>query len=233
MNPPVLAPRRTAAQILFSLVCEPVTRQLPFVLEPAAGFEPATSGLQVRCSTAELHRLGAGGRNRTPIPGLEGRCSTIELHPHRAPDSGRSLHLHRFSGIARRLATGSITADFATARPTSKRAGLEPALSSLRRAALRYPFARVLSVHPAASMLAPVFPGCHVICRPATYHGIEPPPFLPSLDKRSGIEPALSLLVAGGDPGLMAIGVCRRLVLPFWLIYGLDFQPDRIHWHRG
>ena len=123
MNPPVLAPRRTAAQILFSQVCEPVTRQLPFVLEPAAGFEPATSGLQVRCSTAELHRLGAGGRNRTPIPGLEGRCSTIELHPHRAPDFGRSLHLHRFSGIARRLATGSITADFATARPTSKRLG--------------------------------------------------------------------------------------------------------------
>ena len=50
-------------------------------------------------------------------------------------------------------------------------------------------------------MLAPVFPGCHVICRPATYHGIEPPPFLPSLDRRAGIEPALSLLVAGGDPG--------------------------------
>ena len=82
-------------------------------------------------------------------------------------------------------------------------------------------------------MLAPVFPGCHVICRPATYHGIEPPPFLPSLDRRAGIEPARSLLVAGGDPGLMAIGVCRRLVLPFWLIYGLDFQPDRIHWHCG
>ena len=38
---------------------------------------------------------------------------------------------------------------------------------------------------------------------------------------------------AGGDPGLMAIGVCRRLVLPFCLIYGLDFQPDRIHWHVG
>ena len=50
-------------------------------------------------------------------------------------------------------------------------------------------------------MLAPVFPGCHVFCRPATYHGIEPPPVLPSLDKRAGIEPALSLLVAGGDPG--------------------------------
>ena len=33
--------------------CEPC-----FFLEPAAGFEPATSGLQVRCSTAELHRLG-------------------------------------------------------------------------------------------------------------------------------------------------------------------------------
>ena len=66
---------------------------------------------------------GAGGRNRTPIPGVEGRCSTIELHPLCAPDSGRSLHLHRFSGIARRLATGSVTADFATARPTSKRAG--------------------------------------------------------------------------------------------------------------
>ena len=28
--------------------------------------------------------VGAGWRNRTPIPGLEGRCSTIELHPHRA-----------------------------------------------------------------------------------------------------------------------------------------------------
>ena len=52
-----------------------------------------------------------------------------------------------------------------------------------------------------ASVLAPVFPGCHVFCRPATYHGIEPPPVLPSLDKRAGIEPALSLLVAGGDPG--------------------------------
>ena len=49
-------------------------------------------------------------------------------------------------------------------------------------------------------MLAPVFPGCHVICRPATCHGIEPPPFLPSLDKRAGIEPALSLLVAGIEP---------------------------------
>lgn len=53
--------------------------------------------------------------------------------------------------------------------------------------------------------MAPVFPGCHVICRPATYHGIEPPPFLPSLDRRAGIEPALSLLVAGGDPGLPRI----------------------------
>ena len=40
--------------------CEPC-----FFLEPAAGVEPATSGLQVRRSTAELHRLGAGGRNRT------------------------------------------------------------------------------------------------------------------------------------------------------------------------
>ena len=50
-----------------------------------------------------------------------------------------------------------------------------------------------------ASVLAPVFPGCHVFCRPATYHGIEPPPVLPSLDKRAGIEPALSLLVAGAD----------------------------------
>ena len=59
-----------------------------------------------------------------------------------------------------------------------------------------------VSFNAAASMLAPVFPGCHVICRPATYHGIEPPPFLPSLDKRAGIEPALSLLVAGGDPRL-------------------------------
>ena len=66
----------------------------------------------------------------------------------------------------------------------------------------------------AASMLAPVFPGCHVICRPATYHGIEPPPFLPSLDKRAGIEPALSLLAAGGDPGfplvMVIVQACPR-----------------------
>ena len=34
-------------------------------------------------------------------------------------------------------------------------------------------------------------------------------------------------------PAMRAIGVCRRLVLPFCLIYGLDFQPDRIHWHVG
>ena len=47
----------------------------------------------------------------------------------------------------------------------------------------------------------PSFRGVMSFCRPATYHGIEPPPFLPSLDKRAGIEPALSLLVAGGDPG--------------------------------
>ena len=63
-------------------------------------------------------------------------------------------------------------------------------------------YASMNQPHATASMLAPVFPGCHVICRPATYHGIEPPPFLPSLDRRAGIEPALSLLVAGGDPGL-------------------------------
>ena len=30
-------------------------------LEPAAGIEPATGGLQVRCSTAELHRRGGEG----------------------------------------------------------------------------------------------------------------------------------------------------------------------------
>ena len=71
-----------------------------------------------------------------------------------------------------------------------------------------------VSFNAAASMLAPVFPGCHVICRPATYHGIEPPPFLPSLDKRAGIEPALSLLVAGGDPGfplvMVIVQACPR-----------------------
>ena len=53
-------------------------------------------------------------------------------------------------------------------------------------------------------LLAPVFPGCHVICRPATLHGIEPPPVLPSLDKRAGIEPALSLLAAGLEPAAFA-----------------------------
>lgn len=58
-------------------------------------------------------------------------------------------------------------------------------------------------------VLAPVFPGCHVICRPATRHGIEPPPVLPSLDKRAGIEPALSLLVAGIEPAPTAQGSPR------------------------
>ena len=57
-------------------------------------------------------------------------------------------------------------------------------------------------------LVGPRLSGCHVICRPATHHGIEPPPFLPSLDKRSGIEPALSLLVAGdNNPGAVMIGV--------------------------
>ena len=41
--------------------CEPC-----FFLEPAAGFEPATSGLQVRCSTAELHRLWSGWAESNP-----------------------------------------------------------------------------------------------------------------------------------------------------------------------
>ena len=61
-----------------------------------------------------------------------------------------------------------------------------------------------------AYVIVPVFPGCHVICRPATYHGIEPPPVLPSLDRRAGIEPALSLLVAGGDPGFARLVRCAR-----------------------
>ena len=50
----------------------------------------------------------------------------------------------------------------------------------------------------------PSFRGVMSFCRPATYHGIEPPPFLPSLDKRAGIEPALSLLVACADLRLRA-----------------------------
>jgi len=39
--------------------------------------------------------------------------------------------------------------------------------------------------------VAPVFPGRHAICRPATFHGLEPPPVLPSLGKRARIELAL------------------------------------------
>ena len=60
---------------LASSQARPPTKQ-PCFLERAVGIEPTTSA-------------------------LEGRCSTAELHPHRAPDSGRSLHLHLFSGIAR------------------------------------------------------------------------------------------------------------------------------------
>ena len=56
----------------------------------------------------------------------------------------------------------------------------------------------------------PSFRGVMSFCRPATYHGIEPPPFLPSLDRRAGIEPALSLLVAGGDPGFARLVRCAR-----------------------
>ena len=80
-------------------------------------------------------------------------------------------------------------------------------------------------------MLAPVFPGCHVICRPATYHGIEPPPFLPSLDRRAGIEPALSLLVAGGDPGLTAMPTLPKGLRGISLLSLLakGTSPLRIH----
>ena len=54
-----------------------------------AGFEPATRGLEVRCSVLLSYgrwtvpqgpRAGEG--NRTPIASLEGWSSTVELHPH-------------------------------------------------------------------------------------------------------------------------------------------------------
>ena len=48
--------------------------------------------------------------------------------------------------------------------------------------------------------MLPVFPGCHVICRPATFHGLEPPPVLPSLDKRARIELALLVERNGIEP---------------------------------
>lgn len=50
--------------------------KVPCLLERIAGIEPAARA-------------------------LEGRCSTAELNPLCAPDSGRSLRLHRFAGIAR------------------------------------------------------------------------------------------------------------------------------------
>ena len=92
---------------------------------------------------------------------------------------------------------------------------LDQCLSRVRHAVPGFPvwvpLAFCVSFNAAALMLAPAtFPGCHVICRPATYHGIEPPPFLPSLDRRAGIEPALSLLVAGGDPGFARLVRCAR-----------------------
>ena len=49
-------------------------------------------------------------------------------------------------------------------------------------------------------LLAPVFPGCHVILSPCDPSRYRTAPVLPSLDKRAGIEPALSLLVAGIEP---------------------------------
>ena len=78
---------------------------------------------------------------------------TYPLHVSR-PENGRWQHSAPGHSLE------CVLADERPLLPTSKRAGLEPALSSLRRAALRHPFARVLSVHPAASMLAPAtFPG--------------------------------------------------------------------------
>ena len=49
-------------------------------------------------------------------------------------------------------------------------------------------------------LVLPVFPGRHAICRPATFHGLEPPPVLPSLGKRARIELALLVEHSGIEP---------------------------------
>ena len=134
--------------------------------------------------------VGAGAQNRTEAIGLQVRCSTFELRRQNWRKMMESNHQPSLAGTAFKAAC----APCAPCAPSSVvgAAGIEPATSCSQSK-------RATAALRPDDGCCPVFPGCHVFCRPATYHGIEPPPVLPSLDKRAGIEPALSLLVAGAD----------------------------------
>lgn len=64
---------------------------------------------------------------------------------------------------------------------------------------------------PTRSLVVPVFPGCQIICRPATLPGLEPAPFSPDLDQRAGIEPAFQVRPCGQLFGARLSGLSRHL----------------------
>ena len=108
-----------------------------------------------------------------------------------------------------------VLADERPLLPTSKRAGLDTGYRKSARACsvpepcpprcTRFPgmgAARLLRVLPRRRFdVGPRLSGVSCHLSPSDLSRNRTAPFLPSLDRRAGIEPALSLLVAGGDPG--------------------------------
>ncbi len=71
------------------------------VSELVTGVEPATFGVQNRCTSVVLHQRGSGGRNRTLIAGTKTLRPTIGRHPNGAPRGNRTL----ISGLRNRCSS--------------------------------------------------------------------------------------------------------------------------------